>query len=131
MGLIPGLAKWVKDPVLLWLWCKLAAIALIQPLAWEFPYAASAALKKKRKKKGKKSGVFTQSKDLMLMLLCDDYASWLLAGDSCAQQDGEAEAQGGGGRTADPAGCAEEGAGAAAEGGAEAGAGREGQGSGR
>ena len=54
MGLIPGLAKWVKDPVLLWLWCKLAAIALIQPLAWEFPYAASAALKKKRKKKGKK-----------------------------------------------------------------------------
>ena len=31
------------DPVLLWLWCRPAAIALIQPLAWELPHAASAA----------------------------------------------------------------------------------------
>ena len=22
MGLIPGPAQWVKDPVLLWLWCR-------------------------------------------------------------------------------------------------------------
>ena len=60
---IPGLAQWVKegsgvavscgvgcrhgsDPVLLWLWCRLAAAALIRPLAWEFPYAAGAALKR-------------------------------------------------------------------------------------
>ena len=33
MGLILGLAQWVKDPVLLWLWCRLEAAALILPLA--------------------------------------------------------------------------------------------------
>ena len=58
---IPGLAQWVKDPALpgavvyvtdavlalLWLWRRLTAAALIQPLAWELPYAAGVALKKK------------------------------------------------------------------------------------
>ena len=33
------------DLALLWLWCRLAAIALMRPLAWEPPYAASVALK--------------------------------------------------------------------------------------
>ena len=33
------------DPVLLWLWYRLAAVAPIGPLAWELPYATSAALK--------------------------------------------------------------------------------------
>ena len=33
VGSIPGLAQWIKDLALLWLWCKLAAKALIQPLA--------------------------------------------------------------------------------------------------
>ena len=28
-GSIPGLAQWVKDHVLLWLWCRQAAVALI------------------------------------------------------------------------------------------------------
>ena len=42
-----------SDLALLWLWCRLAAIAPIQPLGWEFPYAAGAALKKKRLEKGK------------------------------------------------------------------------------
>ena len=64
-GSIPGLAQWVKDHsiamscgvghrcssdlVLLWLWCSLAAAVLILPLAWELPYAASAALNSKKK----------------------------------------------------------------------------------
>ena len=34
-----------SDPALLWLWCRLAAAATIQPLARKFPYAAGAALK--------------------------------------------------------------------------------------
>ena len=39
---------------LLWLWCRLAAIALIRPLAWEPPYAEGAALKKAKRQKKKK-----------------------------------------------------------------------------
>ena len=64
-GLIPGFVQWVGiqrcpelwhrlkmqlgslDPMLLWLWCRLEAVAPIQPLAWEPPYAAGAALKTK------------------------------------------------------------------------------------
>ena len=38
-----------SDPTLLWLWYRLAAVAQIQPLAWEFPHAMSTALKKKAK----------------------------------------------------------------------------------
>ena len=40
-----------SDPTLLWLWCRLVATALIQPLAWEPPYAACAALKDQRGEK--------------------------------------------------------------------------------
>ena len=36
------------------LWCWLAAVALIRPLAWEPPYAAGAALKSKKKKEKKR-----------------------------------------------------------------------------
>ena len=43
-----------SDLVMLWLWCRLAAAAPNCPLAWEPPYAASAALKTKKKKKKKK-----------------------------------------------------------------------------
>ena len=65
-GLIPGLAQWVKDlavalscglgctpgsdPMLLWLWRRPVAAALIQPLAWELPYATGTALKERKKK---------------------------------------------------------------------------------
>ena len=43
---------------LLWLWHRLVAIALIQPLAWEPPYATGVALEKaKGKKKKRKKNV--------------------------------------------------------------------------
>ena len=37
-----------SDPVVLWLWCRPAAAALIRPLARELSYAACMALKRKR-----------------------------------------------------------------------------------
>ena len=49
-GSNPGLVQWIKDPVLLWLWCRPAAAALIGPLGWELPYAAGVALKSQLKK---------------------------------------------------------------------------------
>ena len=39
-------------PLLLWLWRRPAAVALMGPLAWELPCAVGEALKKKKKKKG-------------------------------------------------------------------------------
>ena len=39
------------DQELLWLWCRLAATALIRLLAWEPPYAAGVALKRQKEKK--------------------------------------------------------------------------------
>ena len=39
-----------SDPTLLWLWHRLAAVALIRPLAWEPLYAVGVALKRKKKK---------------------------------------------------------------------------------
>ena len=50
-GSTPGLTQWVKDPALLWLWCRLAAAAPIRPPAWELPYASGVALKREKKKK--------------------------------------------------------------------------------
>jgi len=46
VGLRSGL-----DLMLLWLWCRSAAVVPIRPLAWELPYAAGAAFKRKKKKK--------------------------------------------------------------------------------
>ena len=64
--MITDFAQWVKgsgvgassgevrrrglDLVLLWLWHGLAAVAPIQPLAWELPYAVHVAIKRKKKK---------------------------------------------------------------------------------
>ena len=45
-----------SDPELRWLWRRLVAVALIQPLTWELPYTSGAALKNK-KQTNKKSEV--------------------------------------------------------------------------
>ena len=50
-GSIPGLASWVKDLALPWLWCRPVATAPTRPLTWEPPYASRAALKRQNKKK--------------------------------------------------------------------------------
>ena len=42
-----------SDPELLWLWRRPVAIALIQPLAWEPPYAVEATQEMAKKKKVK------------------------------------------------------------------------------
>ena len=47
VGSIPGLAQWVGDPALLWLWCRPTATAPIRPPAWEPPYPMDVALEKK------------------------------------------------------------------------------------
>ena len=39
-----------SDPMMLWLWCRPTATALIRPLAGELPYATNVALKEKKKK---------------------------------------------------------------------------------
>ena len=46
--------------MLLWLWCRSATAALIQPLAWERTYAAGAALKKKKKD----THIYTKGKNI-------------------------------------------------------------------
>ena len=48
-GSIHVLVQWVKDLVLLWLWCRPAAAAPILPLAWEPPYATCEAINRKKK----------------------------------------------------------------------------------
>ena len=39
-----------SDPMLLWLWHRLAAAARIQPLAWEPPFDVGAPLTKQKNK---------------------------------------------------------------------------------
>ena len=83
-GSIPGLAQWVKDSVLLWavgvghwchadlawlwLWCRPEATAPIQPLAWELPYAAGAALKSTPRKRAWQNETYEINLKVLLAL---------------------------------------------------------------
>ena len=58
------------DPALLWLWCRLAAVALIRPLAWEPPHAAGAALEKAERQKKTK----TKNRTKFLHLALESFA---------------------------------------------------------
>jgi len=48
--------------VLLWLLCRMAAVAPIQPLARKLPYVSGTALKSKKKKKKKKISLLTDDR---------------------------------------------------------------------
>ena len=66
-----------SEPVLLWLWCRPAAEALIGPLAWELPYAMHVALKRKN---SKSSFLFTAVQHSTLWL-CNNLTNdpWLFS----------------------------------------------------
>ena len=51
--------------MLLWLWCWLAAVALIRPLAWEPPYVAGAALKRQK------------DKIIIIIMTMGKFANWM------------------------------------------------------
>ena len=50
-GSIAGPAQWIGDPMLLWLWCRPAAMTPIRPLAWEPPYVAGEAQEMAKRQK--------------------------------------------------------------------------------
>ena len=66
------------DPALLWLWCGLAAVALIRPLAKEFPYVMGVALKSQKKKKKKEREREKKTKGIIIYCLLTSQIQELL-----------------------------------------------------
>ena len=67
-----------SDPLWLWLWRRLAAIALIQPLAWELSCAMGVALGGKKNQKSYRKAPCTQAPGGMLQNI--GAASFLILG---------------------------------------------------
>ena len=59
------------DPALLLLWHRLAAVALIRPLAWEIPHATSCGPKKAKKKKKERDRQIERERS-NFYVICDD-----------------------------------------------------------
>ena len=59
-----------SDLVLLRLWCRLVAIALIRPLAWEPPYTVGVALKRQKKKQKQKKKTSSPEQGAPLRTKC-------------------------------------------------------------
>ena len=57
-----------SDLALLWLWRRLAATALIRPLAWEPPYDAGAAQEMAKRRKNKNKNKFKKNKKRTITL---------------------------------------------------------------
>ena len=57
------------DPVLPWLWRRLVATALIQPLDWEPPYAMGVALKKTKRQKKKKNYLAIEAVNISIYII--------------------------------------------------------------
>ena len=84
VGSIPGLAQWFGIWCCHELWCRLAAAALIRPLAWELPHAMGADLKrpnKKRKKSYAEARIFPRvlSFDMHKYLMISEKKKFILA----------------------------------------------------
>ena len=93
-GSIPGLAQWVKgsgiaascsvgcgqgsDLTFLWLWCRLAAAALIGPLAQELPYPEGVALKRQKKEEEEERNLHHTAKHKQSYHPSPEHATFLL-----------------------------------------------------
>ena len=64
------------NPTLLWLWCRLAVVAPIWPLAQEPPYAVSVAIKSKKKKTNKQKN-FCSDENILYLDWGDDYLRYM------------------------------------------------------
>ena len=89
-----------SDLALLWLWYRLAAIALIGPLAWEPPCAMGAALKrqKKKEKKNMNTGCLLKTRqntfDLLIMQTVGSRLAFLSLSSDPTWAEGPSEAKG-------------------------------------
>ena len=64
-----------SDPVWLWLWHGLAAVALLQPLAWELPYVTEAALKIQNKQTKKSHNSLLSTRINKLWKMCSEWSN--------------------------------------------------------